>query len=615
MNIRHLPKNWFLLTLWLTLWLILLAPAHAAGKPVDVLGLQHGSLPLTEYFSVFEDPGRAVAFEQARAQKYRHTGAADEAISFGYTRSAYWLKVELHNPGAVPVRRLLEISNARLSEIAFYEPGADGAYRAHHTGSASPYATRDYPNRYYVYELDLPAGAQQTYYLRVASEGAKLIPVRLWEPSAFDAHQQRDYLAQGIFFGMAVAMLLFNLVLFITLRDPLYLMYIAFVATTATGLAGQNGLAHEWLWPALGGRWPNLSAAILFSLSHATLTIFMRQMIGTRTLVPLLDKLLLAMVAWFLVSPVLLVFFYQHVAGAMTGIWSVTSPVTLLIALVCVWHRQRSAYYFSAAFCVLFVANMGSALAALAFLPHNLITNFGTQIGSACEMLLLAFALADRMHVMRREKEQAQAAALAAQNDLIVGLQLSEQRLEARVAQRTEELQQANENLAALSMTDGLTGIANRRRFDQMLAAEWARAARQQGMLAIGMLDIDHFKQYNDRYGHLQGDDCLRRVAAAVVAQFRRGGDLVARYGGEEFVFIVPEAQGDTALALAQAVCDAVAALDIEHAAAPSGRVTVSIGVGCDRPVGGVTPERLLHAADQALYQAKQLGRNRVELA
>jgi len=614
--ILRLPHK-VLLQLFAALWLslALLAPARATGTPVDVLELEQGSVSLTEYFTVFEDPGRQLDFAQARTQTYRHTGQADQAISFGYTRSAYWLKVELRNPGAVPVRRLLEISNARLSEIAFYEPVKDGSYRAHHTGSALPYASRAYPNRYYIYALDLPAGAQQTYYLRVASEGAKLIPVRLWEPVALAAHQQHDYLAQGLFFGTVVAMFLFNLVLFAMLRDRLYLMYIAFVAITAMSLASQNGLAHEWLWPGMGGRWPNLSTAILFSLSHATVTIFMREMIGTRTLVPWLDKLLLAMLAWFLVSPVLLVFFYQQVAGAMTAIWSITSPLTLLIALVCVWRRERSAYYFCAAFCVFFVANMGSALAALAFLPHNLMTNFGAQIGSACEMLLLAFALADRMHVMRREKEQAQAAALTAQNDLIAGLKLSEQRLEARVAQRTAELQQANDSLALMSMTDVLTGIPNRRRFDQILAVEWTRAARQRSMLAIGMLDIDHFKQYNDHYGHQQGDDCLRRIAAAIADQFRRGGDQVARYGGEEFIFIVPDAHPDNALAVAQAVCDAVAALGIVHAAAPGGIVTVSVGVACGHPVGGAAPAQLVHAADMALYQAKELGRNRTELA
>lgn len=617
MNIRRLPHN-LLLPLLATLWwsLVLLASAHAATAPVDVLKLEQGSLSLTEYFSVFVDPGHQRDFAAARGQTYRHTGQADQAISFGYTHSAYWLKVELRNSGAVPVRRLLEISNARLSEITFYEPGKDGNYRAHHTGSALPYASRAYPNRYYIYELDLPAKSLQTYYLRVASEGAKLIPVRLWDPLSFTGHAQRDYLAQGIFFGMAVAMFLFNLVLFATLRDRLYLMYVVFVVVTAMALASQNGLAHEWLWPSVGGRWPNLSTAILFSLSHATLTIFMRQMIGTRTLVPRLDKLLLAMLVWFLVSPVLLVFFYQQVAGAMTAIWSITSPVTLLIALVCVWRRQRSAYYFSAAFCVLFVANMGSALAALAFLPHNLITNFGGQIGSACEMLLLAFALADRMHVMRREKERAQVVALAAQKDLIVGLQLSEQRLEARVAQRTAELQEVNASLALLSMTDVLTGIPNRRRFDQILASEWTRVTRRQhSMLAIGMLDIDHFKQYNDHYGHQQGDECLRQVATAIADQFRRGDDQVARYGGEEFIFIVPEAQPDSALALAQAVCDAVAALGIAHAVSPGGIVTVSVGIACGRPIGGEAPEQLVHAADVALYQAKELGRNRAELA
>jgi diguanylate cyclase (GGDEF)-like protein len=258
---------------------------------------------------------------------------------------------------------------------------------------------------------------------------------------------------------------------------------------------------------------------------------------------------------------------------------------------------------------------MGSSLAALAVLPHNVLTNYGTQIGSACEMMLLAFALADRVHVMRRERAQAQRAAFDAQAMLIASLQSSERLLEARVSQRTAELEQANARLAEMSMTDGLTGIPNRRRFDTMLAAEWSRAARLNTSLAIGLLDIDFFKQYNDRYGHQDGDLCLRRVAAEFAAQLQRTGDVVARYGGEEFAFIAPAADTDSALTIARRVCEAIEALDLPHDVVEGGRLTVSIGVAACTPKPGDSTDQLLRTADAALYRAKQLGRNRAELA
>jgi diguanylate cyclase (GGDEF)-like protein len=589
--------------------------APASGAVIDAGALPQGSLSLTSSLSVLEDPQQNLDFAAVRqaGERFIASGQTDEALSYGYTRSAYWLRLDLRNPGDQPLERMLEISNARLGDITVYRADAAGRYAAHHTGSAQPFGTRAYANRYFVFPLQLAPQAQTTVYIRVASNGAKLIPVRLWEPAAYHAYERHDYLMQGVYFGIALAMALFNLVLFAILGDRLYIQYVGFVVLAALGLAGQNGLTHEWLWPGASGAWPNQSASICFSLAAAMLIVFMRRMLATATLIPRLDKVLIALLVFFVVSPVAMVVFYTHVAKPITTIWSVASPLILLIAVVCAFHRQRGAYYFLAAFVMLFIGNMSSSLAALGVLPHNLLSNHGSQIGSCCEMMMLAFALADRVQTIRREKARAQRGELTAQANLIAGLQASERMLEERVTQRTMELQIANDDLAALSMTDGLTGIANRRRFDEVLAAEWARAARQGHPLAIGLLDIDHFKLYNDHYGHQQGDACLRRVAKVFKAQLQRGGDLVARYGGEEFVFIAPAVDVEQAHAIAHGVCEAIASLDLPHASAPSGHVTVSIGVAAWIPLAGTPPEAILRAADQALYRAKQLGRNRAE--
>ncbi|OFA04972.1 phytochrome-like protein cph2 [Duganella sp. HH101] len=613
-NTLTLPRS-----LLLSLLLLLVLSLHGAAQAndiVDASALPRGTLVLTSHLDVLEDPAQQLTIDDvlAAGARFQASGQADEALSFGYTRSAYWLRLDLRNPGAAPLQRMLEISNARLSSITLYTLGADGRYRALHTGSAQPYATRPYHNRYFVFPLELAAHSQQVVYLRIASNGAKLIPARLWSPEAYLAYEGQDYLLQGVYFGMALAMMLFNLVLFATLGDRLYLMYVAFVGCVALGLAGQNGLAHEWLWPGAQGAWPNLAASILFSLSAALLLVFMRSMLGTRTLVPRLDKVLLALLAFFVLSPVAMVVFYTYVARPITTIWSVASPLIMIVSLVCAYKRSRSAYYFSGAFFVLLIGNMSSSLAAMALLPHNLLTNHGSQIGSACEMMLLAFALADRVHVMRREKAEARRAAYEAQSSLIASLQSSERLLEERVAQRTSELNEANARLAELSMTDSLTGIANRRRFDLVLATEWSRAARLERPLAVGLLDIDFFKRYNDHYGHQDGDACLRRVAAEFAAQLQRTGDMVARYGGEEFAFIAPATDADSALTIARRVCEALEALALPHAQAPGGMLTVSIGVAAWTPKAGESAEQLLRAADAALYRAKQLGRNRAEL-
>ena len=184
--------------------------------------------------------------------------------------------------------------------------------------------------------------------------------------------------------------------------------------------------------------------------------------------------------------------------------------------------------------------------------------------------------------------------------------------LEHRVAERTADLQSANRQLAELSLTDALTGIANRRRFDELLESEWSRAMRSGQPLALAMIDVDQFKQYNDHYGHHGGDLCLRAVARSLGEAVRRGGDLVARYGGEEFVVVAPATDGAHALTMGRTLCQAVLALGMPHAQSEIGCVSVSIGVASMVPAKGESAQLLLQRADEALYRAKVEGRNRV---
>jgi diguanylate cyclase (GGDEF)-like protein len=175
----------------------------------------------------------------------------------------------------------------------------------------------------------------------------------------------------------------------------------------------------------------------------------------------------------------------------------------------------------------------------------------------------------------------------------------------------THQLNAANKELQRLSTTDGLTGIPNRRMFDELFAREWRRCERMKKPIALVMLDIDNFKLFNDQYGHQAGDDCLRAVAGQVVRGAPRASDLAARYGGEEFVLVLGETNADGARWVAENVRQHVNELGILHAT-PQRRVTISGGVASVTPQSGLSPEVLLRSADQALYQAKATGRDKV---
>jgi len=188
------------------------------------------------------------------------------------------------------------------------------------------------------------------------------------------------------------------------------------------------------------------------------------------------------------------------------------------------------------------------------------------------------------------------------------------ERLELRVAERTAELLEANTRLEVMANTDRLTGLANRRSFDDYLEREWRLCARQNLPIALILADVDRFKDYNDRYGHHAGDECLARVAAAVAGAPRRPSDLAARYGGEEFAIVMPGCARDGAIVVAERLLESVRALGLRReGGAALGIVTVSCGLAAVVPSeteGG--PEGLLKAADQALYQAKREGRDRL---
>jgi diguanylate cyclase (GGDEF)-like protein len=174
-----------------------------------------------------------------------------------------------------------------------------------------------------------------------------------------------------------------------------------------------------------------------------------------------------------------------------------------------------------------------------------------------------------------------------------------------------EQIQIRDSKLEQMTLSDPLTGLANRRCFDKALLREWFRAGPSGASLAVLMVDVDFFKLYNDTYGHLAGDECLRRVAQAVSSEAQSTLDVTARFGGEEIALLAPNIDRAKAFDLAERVVIAVRRLEISHAASPLRSVTVSVGLAVGTPGSlGEKPETLVQAADQALYEAKRSGRN-----
>lgn len=289
--------------------------------------------------------------------------------------------------------------------------------------------------------------------------------------------------------------------------------------------------------------------------------------------------------------------------GFLASVAHRTAPVAFLLASLRAWRPLADWAPAQPVAVGRRLGLLGSAAVVLVLLalfveeldhghPHLVTLSIGATVAG---LLLLV-----RQAVLQRRRDA-----------LVAGRR---QELELRVAERTAELAAAKSRLELLAIEDSLTGLPNRRAFDNALATAWSSCARAHQPLSIALLDIDSFKAYNDHYGHAAGDSCLQNVARVLQRMVRRRTDLVARYGGEEFLLLLPQTDADGALIFAERVREAIEAEALPHAPqVPGGVVTVSIGVVTILPDAVSMPESLFFAADAALYAAKAEGRNRVQ--
>jgi two-component system, sensor histidine kinase LadS len=596
----------FLLCLFFALVLPLSQLTWAAESPLIIQQDNQDSVSLTSYFAVLEDPANKLMLSDVMqpewAAKFTSGHPPAASLIYGFTRSAYWLRLRIQNPYDYPIERLLDINYARLADVQLHKltPGAEPQHWL--TGTNMPFVTRPYANRGFVFPITLAPHMEHTLYLKVKAVAALEIPATLWEPKAFHVYERADYVGYSVYSGMALAMVIFNLLVFALLREVMYLLYVFFVTCFAVTLAAQNGLANEFLWPN-SPTISNYSLAVGYSMTLATLLLFTRRMLNTNQMVPRIDKLMKLLVGFFFLSPVGFVLAYQKVIPIATLMNVFASSLILFVGIYCAWKRQRSAYIFVAAFLVICTASPINSARVAGLLPTNMFTVNGLQIGSAIEMILLAYALADRFNMTRREKEQAQQAALNAQQLLVDNLLTSERLLEEQVKQRTEELLEKNRALEQLSITDQLTGIYNRLKLHQILTSEIERSKRYQKPLSLLLLDVDHFKAINDNHGHPAGDSVLRDIAS-LLKQHSRTSDSVGRWGGEEFVIVCPETHLEGAAQLAESLKETVG----KHSFNIERSVTASIGITSLREDD--TLESLMERVDRALYQAKENGRD-----
>ena len=561
----------------------------------------------------------------------RFARPADGQLNFGYTGSAWWLRFSLPGGAAPGEELLLEVALPSMDRVELHlpeaRPGGEPRYWQRIAGDQFPWAAREVRHRNFLFQFAAPAApGPQYYYLRVESRSVLTVPLTLWRPEAFARHDRDVQLLLGLFYGLGLAMLLYNLMLFFALRDRVYLYYVLYVAVFGLFLFGYNGLAFQYLWPESPWAANHVVAATL-ALALALGAQFTRAFLDTRRIAPLADRAVLAIV----VAGVLLAgcalsgwgLDYGGVLRVVSVLGFAMAAMASAVALRALRQGYRPASYFLIAWAGLLVFIALGALRNFALVPTNFLTVYGLHIGFALDVLLLSFALGDRIRMLRHENAAAHAEALESQQLLLEATRENERELETHIAVRTAELNKANERLRSeagerellmqqlrqqeehlrfMAQHDPLTGLPNRTSMQQRLALAMELAKRNRKKVAVMMVDLDEFKRINDTRGHPAGDQALVQLAARLRTSVR-GSDTVARYGGDEFVILAGELDRvEDASMVAEKVADMIGVpLSIQGGLE---MVSCSIGISVF-PDDAESGEDLIALADRAMYATK----------
>lgn len=445
MSLYRFPFSRFLAILAFALFSLFFDASHALQ-----LSTAESQVNPTPSVSFLADPSGRFTLEDIKSnnfqKKFKLIKSTDDEINFGFSKNSYWLKLSLSISVGTPDSWILEIPYLGLDQIDFYAPSRPVV----ETGNFRPVESRPLFNRSYAFPLILKDSSQD-FYIRVSSQSPISLPLKLWQSDAFSRHAQSDTLFQALYYGGVGALAIFNFLLFLYLQDKTYLLYSLFATFMGLGIFSGNGFGHLYLWPN-NSAWNQISQAAFLGMASSIAWLFTREFLNTKKFLPRVDRLLI-------IVSVLLVFstsgliasylasFSPAIFLQLIPLLSLPGAVLTIYAAMRIWMLgQQSAKYFLLAWGVLSLGTIIASLRMFDMVPSNAYTSYALQISSAIEMLLLSFALANRIQIERQLRERAQLEALNSKQTMVDSLKASEERLERTVAIRTNEIEQMLEN-------------------------------------------------------------------------------------------------------------------------------------------------------------------------
>lgn len=506
------------------------------------------------------------AFDAFRNGHFALSG--NSVINFGIGSKPVWLALQVSNSGKIAIHRNLLFENAWLDKIDVYFFQQDQLINSYHTGDSLLFSERPLDHRFFVMEHDFAQG-ETTILIRIESTDAMVLPIYFMSTEKLNDNDRVQAYSYGFMYGVILALVAYNFMLYIGLRTTPYLFYSIYLLFFLALNAAYTGHGYQWLWPespqwqqwanpvlimactvsgfafalhflAIKIAWPRIYHAIIVSCVGFSASILLAMLIGN-------------LVIALFISFVFIFFFYVS---------------TVVLGAISLRADNRFAKYFLLASIFTICGGTITANAVWGFIPFNWFTYRAADIGMMADAIFLALALAERFNINQSEK-------LAA------------------------------ERMAGIDL---LTNLNNRRSFYKFVQPIWAMSLRSKSNTSVIILDIDHFKLFNDNYGHALGDRVLVQLSETLQKE-ARSGDILARWGGEEFLVFLPETRLTDAVAIAERMRKKIATIQIPTDKEEKLSFTASLGVASTLNVN-VSLDELISKADQQLYRAKKQGRN-----
>lgn len=580
------------------------APPPTAGATLTVDRATR-EVSLSPYLTYFHDTDASADIDSA--QRLLHEGRfaplPGGRSAFGFRTGAFWFHTRIVNRDNPESRWLLVQTYALSDKIDVYARYRDGHTDFQAGGDHLPFSERSVRYRHPNFWVTLPRDEPVDVFVRVRSESSMQVPLWLYTPVAFAELSRDTQFVIGLYYGILLALFFYNLALWLSLRDASYFWYLFHLSAFGLVLFTLNGFGFEYLWPDspwLADRMVPLSIC----LAQIGMQQFARIFLGLKERWRTGDRIGLGLIAFFALLGIASTWLPYHVSTPIASaavLISIAWIAVVSVTIVRLGYKPAQLFLLAWA---MFLLGTGLFVAiAFGMLPKTFITEYGVQIGSALEMLLLSVALGHRYAALRNENERI--------------VREAKDELEHKVQQRTTELRSAltqlgdaHARLRESSQRDALTGLHNRSHFRDRFESMLRQSREHRRPLSLLMIDLDNFKLINDHHGHLIGDECLRWAARTLGHALRPHHDaLLARFGGEEFVVVLPGLNLSAATRVAEDLRQHLR----EQPFRSDGNaitVTASIGVHAIETVafGGIDP--LLQLADQALYRAKADGRD-----